>query len=190
MSDITKKAMEASLIKLLNQKPLNKITVSNITDDCGISRMTFYYHFSDIYELLEWSFDDIGKTVLKTDDKEKSWRDCLLDMFSKMRENRTLIMNVFRSVNKVKLDGFLFQSLYGYINSFVESSAEGMRVSKSDCDFIANTVKYALIGTVENWINAGMKEDPQYIVDKLAELYADSIPNALKNAQRARLKAA
>lgn len=107
-----------------------------------------------------------------------------------MRENRTLIMNVFRSVNKVKLDGFLFQSLYGYINSLVESSAEGMRVSKSDCDFIANTVKYALIGTVENWINAGMKEDPQYIVDKLAELYADSIPNALKNAQRARLKAA
>jgi len=39
------------LKKLLLQKPLTKITINDITDDCGISRMTFYYHFKDIYDL-------------------------------------------------------------------------------------------------------------------------------------------
>lgn len=48
MSQITKYALENSLKNLLLQKPLDKITISDITDDCGISRMTFYYHFKDI----------------------------------------------------------------------------------------------------------------------------------------------
>ena len=47
MSELTKRALEQSLKNLLLQKPLNKITISDIADDCGINRMTFYYHFKD-----------------------------------------------------------------------------------------------------------------------------------------------
>ena len=64
MSQITKYALENSSQNLLLQKPLDKITISDITDDCGISRMTFYYHFKDIYDLVEWScFEDAGKAL-------------------------------------------------------------------------------------------------------------------------------
>ena len=52
MSQITKRALEQSLKNLLREKPLSKITVTDITEDCGISRMTFYYHFKDIYDLV------------------------------------------------------------------------------------------------------------------------------------------
>ena len=55
MSQVTKRALEASLKHLLLQKPLNKITINDIAEDCGINRMTFYYHFKDIYDLVEWS---------------------------------------------------------------------------------------------------------------------------------------
>ena len=55
MSNITKQALEASLKRLLLQKPLTKITIADITEDCGVSRMTFYYHFQDIYDLVEWA---------------------------------------------------------------------------------------------------------------------------------------
>ena len=47
VSQTTKRALEASLKKLLLQKPLNKITINDITEDCGVNRMTFYYHFKD-----------------------------------------------------------------------------------------------------------------------------------------------
>ena len=50
MSQVTKRALEQSLKNLLLKKPLTKITVGDITDDCGINRMTFYYHFKDIYD--------------------------------------------------------------------------------------------------------------------------------------------
>ena len=54
MSEITKRALATSLKKLLSQKELTKISIKDITDDCGIQRQTFYYHFTDIYDLVEW----------------------------------------------------------------------------------------------------------------------------------------
>ena len=64
MSQITKRALEQSLKNLLLKKPLNKITISDITEDCGINRMTFYYHFQDIYDLVEWScLEDARKAL-------------------------------------------------------------------------------------------------------------------------------
>ena len=55
MSNVTKRALEQSLKNLLLKKPLTKITIGDITEDCGINRMTFYYHFKDIYDLVEWA---------------------------------------------------------------------------------------------------------------------------------------
>lgn len=66
MSQITKRALEQSLKNLLLKKPLNKITISDIAEDCGINRMTFYYHFQDIYDLVEWScLEDARKALEK-----------------------------------------------------------------------------------------------------------------------------
>ena len=54
MPNRTKQALEASLKKLLLEKPLDRITIQDLAADSGISRMTFYYHFQDIYDLVEW----------------------------------------------------------------------------------------------------------------------------------------
>ncbi|WP_434654795.1 TetR family transcriptional regulator [Thermoanaerobacterium thermosaccharolyticum] len=55
-SQITKKAMADVLKELMKTKPLNKISVQDIVDKCGLNRQTFYYHFHDIFELLEWIY--------------------------------------------------------------------------------------------------------------------------------------
>lgn len=64
MSNTTKLALEASLKKQLLHKQLDKITINDLTSDCGISRMSFYYHFKDIYDLVEW-VSSLGNTLHK-----------------------------------------------------------------------------------------------------------------------------
>ena len=64
MSQVTKRALEQSLKNLLLKKPLTKITINDIAEDCGINRMTFYYHFKDIYDLVEWSCLEDAKSAL------------------------------------------------------------------------------------------------------------------------------
>lgn len=57
MPSFTKKAIMDSFLRLMEKKPLDKITVRDIVDDCGINRNTFYYYFQDIYAVLEEQCD-------------------------------------------------------------------------------------------------------------------------------------
>ena len=61
----TKKALAASLKKFMKQKPLSKITVSQLISDCNVNRKTFYYHFEDIYDLLKWTLEEEAIEVVK-----------------------------------------------------------------------------------------------------------------------------
>ena len=64
MQNTTKQALEAALKNMLLKKPLDKITIQDLTSDCGISRMAFYYHFKDIYDLVEWAcYEDAAKAL-------------------------------------------------------------------------------------------------------------------------------
>ena len=54
---ITKKALASSLKELMETQPLTKISVGDICEKCGMNRKSFYYHFCDKYELVNWIFD-------------------------------------------------------------------------------------------------------------------------------------
>ena len=77
MSQTTKRALEASLKKLLLQKPLNKITINDITEDCGVNRMTFYYHFKDIYDLVDWILVEDASKILEGRQSFETWNEAL-----------------------------------------------------------------------------------------------------------------
>ena len=77
MSNTTKIALEDSLKRLLLRKPLDKITITDITTDCGISRMAFYYHFKDIYDLVEWCCVEDGTKALQDKKTYDSWTEGL-----------------------------------------------------------------------------------------------------------------
>ena len=79
MQNMTKQALKTSLEKLLAKKPLDKITINDLTSDCGISRMTFYYHFKDIYDLVEWVCLEESRKALQGKKTYESWQEGLLD---------------------------------------------------------------------------------------------------------------
>ena len=78
MSGLTKRMLAQSLIKLLYREPLSSITVQQITDDCGVNRQTFYYHFQDIYALLEWIFEEDARQLLGGNVTYASWKEKFL----------------------------------------------------------------------------------------------------------------
>ena len=96
MSQITKRALEQSLKNLLREKPLSKITISDITEDCGISRMTFYYHFKDIYDLVEWACMEDAAKALANKKTYDTWQQGFIQIFHAVRENKVFVMNVNR----------------------------------------------------------------------------------------------
>ena len=100
MSQTTKRALENSLKNIMLQKPFNKITISDITEDCGISRMTFYYHFKDIYDLVEWACMEDAQKALEGNKTYDTWQKGFLNIFQEVKENKAFILNVYRSVSR------------------------------------------------------------------------------------------
>lgn len=183
MSQITKRALEESLKHLLLKKPLDKITITDITDDCGVNRMTFYYHFRDIYDLVEWSCEEDASRALGGKRTYDTWQQGFLQIFQAVQENKPFILNVYHSVSREQVEHYLYRLTYDLLIGVVEEEAAGMQVRQEDREFIANFYKYAFVGLMLDWIKNGMKEDPQAIIDRLSLLVRGNMAQALANYQ-------
>ena len=179
MSQTTKRALEASLKKLLLEKPLNKITINDITEDCGVNRMTFYYHFKDIYDLVEWSCIEDAARALEGKKSYDTWQEGFLNIFHAVLENKPFITNVYRSVSREQVENYLYQLTYDLLEGVVEEQAAGMSVRPEDKAFIANVYKYAFVGLMLDWIKHDMKGEPKQIIDRLDLVLHGSITAAL-----------
>ena len=135
MSQMTKRALEASLKKLLLQKPLNKITISDIAEDCGISRMTFYYHFKDIYDLVEWVCVEDAARALAGKKTYDTWQEGFLNIFQAVLDNKPFIMNVYRTVSRERIEQYLNPLIHNLVLGVVEEKAVGLTVSEADKNF-------------------------------------------------------
>lgn len=175
----TKCALEASLKNLLLQKPLDKITINDITAGCGISRMTFYYHFKDIYDLVEWACVEDAARALAGKKTYDTWQEGFLNIFQAVLDNKPFIMNVYRAVGRERVEQYLNPLVHSLVLGVVEEKSAGMTVGQTDKDFIAYFYEYAFIGILLAWINENMKEDPARIVERTSKLLHGNIVRAL-----------
>lgn len=181
MSNTTKRALESSLKNLLLKKPLDKITINDIAEDCQISRMTFYYHFKDIYDLVEWSCEEDAAKALEGKKTYDTWQQGFLQIFEAVKENKPFIINVYHSVSREQIERYLYKVTYELLIGVVNEKSAGMNVRDEDKKFIADIYKYAFVGIMLDWIKGDMREDPKIIVEKLSIAIHGNIKNALEN---------
>ena len=110
----TKLAIVDTFWQLLEEKPYNKITVQDIADDCGINRQTFYYHFQDIYDLVEWTCIEDTEKVLKENRTYATWQEGILQIFEVVQENKPFILNVYRSVSREQIEENMSECAEGF----------------------------------------------------------------------------
>lgn len=184
MSNTTKLALEASLKKHLLSKPIDKITINDLTEDCGISRMTFYYHFKDIYDLVEWACLEDGKKALRDKKTYDTWQEGLCQIFEAVMENKPFIMNVYRSVSREKIEHYLFGLTYSLIAGVVEEKCAGAEVTEEDKRFIAEFYKYGFVGIMLDWIDRGMKDDYKVIVERMSVMLHGNVSHSIHNFEQ------
>lgn len=186
MPNTTKLALEASLKKLLLQKPLDKITINDLTTDCGISRMAFYYHFKDIYDLAEWVCVEDGTRALQGKKTYDTWQEGMLQVFEAVLENKPFILNIYRCVSREKIENYLYKLTFKLIAYVVEEKCAGSDLAKEDKAFIAEFYKYAFVGIMLDWIGNGMKGDHREIVRRMSITLYGNIANSIHNFEQAK----
>lgn len=179
----TKRMLAESLKKLMETKPLNKISIHEITGDCGVNRQTFYYHFHDIFDLLEWMFAEEALGLFDAGGKSFSLNEGVLQILRYIRENEALCLCTLQSLGHRHLRKFFYDGIYNVIRSVVNDYSADLNVSEDHKHFIAHFYTVSFAGFIENWLQEGLKDDPDEIIRLCEVTMQGNIRGALERFQ-------
>ena len=160
MANFTKHAIKASFMKLLNERPLNKISVRDIVEDCGINRNSFYYHFQDIPALL-------GEIMTEETD------ECFRAAFQFAQDNRNAVMHIYHSVNREMFTKDALKRCEYAVSSYIATVYPDDRICQADQQIVIRFIKCQLYGMCIDWIEQGMTDAAYDDLHRMLELVRD-----------------
>lgn len=181
MTSLTKDAIKKSFLKLLNSKPIDKITVKEIVEDCGINRNSFYYHFDDIPSLMEEIFNDQADEFVSHSFSPDNLYDSIMEAITFSLENKTAILHVFNSPNRQFYDRYLNRVARRTVTEFFDNfTKDSKRISEEDREAVVMYYKSLLIGFVFDWVSDGAQYDLSLKVKRICEIFEGTIELALE----------
>ena len=184
MSQMTKRALVASLKDLLAEKPLDKITVTDLTEHCGVNRNTFYYYYADIYALVEEIFQTETQLFMEKLHSYASWEEAFREATAFVSENKRAVHHLFNSGNRNILEHYYHKVTYAAMLSYVRGQAEGLSAAEEDIQALAQFYAAALSGMTADWLRGGMKSNVNDHIDRLGRLLEGNIRQALERSCR------
>ncbi|MBQ2053914.1 MAG: TetR/AcrR family transcriptional regulator C-terminal domain-containing protein [Eubacterium sp.] len=177
MSDnlITKRAIVDALKELTQTKTFDKISVKDISLQCGINRQTFYYHFEDKFILLKWIYEhDLFENYMK-DVSFDNWTIRLEELLTAMTKEKAFYVNTINHTENYIQEYLLVQTqdIFKQAINVIDESAnagESKTVSAEQRDFIARFFAYGSCGILIEWVSRGMIEEPGYITNNMKTL--------------------
>lgn len=158
-ADITKQAIVQTVKEMMASSTLERISVSLITEKCGLNRNTFYYHFQDKYNVLEWIFKTELLPVLEPFMSAEHWVEGVAVLCKQLREEKKFYTNAMRSEDSRGLRELLREYYKSFfLNSLSIFSMDGE--TEEGKQLIARFYSHAIIGLLTDWVNYGMKKDP------------------------------
>ncbi len=170
MADFTKKAIRASFMKLLNEKPLKQITVRDIVDDCGVNRNTFYYHFQDIPQLVESIVQEETDRLIQAYPTISSLEECVEAIIGFALENRRAVLHIYRSVNRAIYEQSQWRVCEHAVTTYMDEVLAGRNIAESDRVLMIEYMKCVCFGLVNGWLENGMQDDIRAMAHRLCEL--------------------
>ena len=184
-SELTKRALAASIEALLEKKPLDRITIKDITDECGVTRNTFYYHFEDVYDLLSYIFKRQADTVIRNYAEDDDWEGFFLNILTYLNENSNMINNVYYSMRQEELELYIKKVVGVYALQVIDIQTRGADVDEYAKKAAADFYKNAFVGATLQWIREGMQTEPALMAALYDSMFQGTVKAAIASAERA-----
>ena len=178
MANTTKQALEESLKHMLLKKPLDKITIRDITEDCGVSRMAFYYHFHDIPELLETTIKSDVDQIIQTNGHFGSPTDCLIPIVERCLKRKKAMLHIYRSVKRDVFQNELERIILYTVTQYIHTVTKDLNIPSEDKTILIQYYKCCLLGYTLDWLDKNMNFDLLKSVTRITDLIGDSLKQA------------
>lgn len=170
MSNFTKNAIKASFLKLLNERPLSKITIKDIVTDCGINRNSFYYHYQDIPSLIEEVIMEETDNIISQYPTISAFEECLKIAVEFALKNKKAVFHVYNSTNRNIFEHYLWNVCQYVVLTYINTVFSDYQVVESDKNVIVKFYKCEIFGQIIWWLDSGMQDDLLESSQRLCEL--------------------
>ena len=165
MAQYTQKAIRHTFLKMLEEMPLDKITVSALAGRCEISVNTFYYHYHDIYDLLDAELASELSPFLNG--RCEDWKKNLARLLHRMQEHAAIIHHASSSLSRERIERYVFQSSDGFFERLIDFYLPDRELSQDEKRAMADFCRYAFLGFLLRFIWNRMEGDVDRAVDLL-----------------------
>ena len=162
----TNKAIIETFEEMLDEMPFEKITVSSLAKRCEISPNTFYYHYEDIYDLLEKWFAIKREEWIDLHD----WKKSLKTMADSCHGHKKSFYHIYNSLSRNYLERMIFRYEKDVIAEYFDTMFKDKNVSEGKKNEITDFVLFGLTGAFLKFVWNDMKEDTDKFVDSIADL--------------------
>ncbi|MFB6466764.1 TetR/AcrR family transcriptional regulator C-terminal domain-containing protein [Cytobacillus sp. Hz8] len=177
---MTETAIANAMKKLMKVKPFSDISVNDIIKECDVSRKTFYYHFRDKYDVINWIFNtDVVDSILESTTLN-NWADGSLKLCRYIYENRTYYTNVVNIVGQNSFIEYLKNLTRLQVEKLSTQACGHLKIDKDDKDFMIEFFYNAFVAVFTTWIKSGMKDTPELIVKRWKAIADKSLENYVK----------
>ncbi len=170
MPGFTKRAIRDSFIKLLNERPIAKITVKDIVEDCGINRNSFYYYYQDLPSMIEEIILDEADEIIEKHPTVDSLEQGLDFAVSFVLENRRAALHLFHSGNRDLFEQYMWKVCEHVVETYINTAFADSPIGEKDKGIIIRYYKWCCFGAVLDWLNTGLKDDIQALFYRMGQL--------------------
>ena len=189
MAKQTQKFMMSTFMQLLEGESLDKITVRDIVEECEINRNTFYYHYSDIYDLLDDVFrvetekfmsEDVDENTTFGEEYERAARFVL--------KYKKAILHIYDSKKRDVLQNYLETLAFSFISRFVKKEADGYGLPDEDIDYITGFYTHAIVGNTLGWIKRKLPSGQEKFIARTAGTFNATVKDIIRQCLEERQK--
>ena len=170
----TGRRLREALVALMQDTPVDKISVQAVCEAAVVSKQTFYRHYADKYALLEEAFSELVLRPFEQESAQLRWTEGLVSRFRRMREHEAFVRNGYLSSD---VNG-LFQADVRLTREVLEGILRTHGADPADTllHFAMDVELYGTIYLVRDWVLAGMRTPEE----ELASLIVQTMPEVLK----------
>lgn len=185
-SQATKQALADSLKQLLTKKSFSKITVTEIVENCGYNRKTFYYHFEDIYSLLRWMLEQDLISAISNDDLTTDPEKVIRFALGYIKENRQLLTCVINELGHDELRNFLYQDFATPIRLVIQKAEqeEGRVFEDSYRDYLTAFYTSAISGMIMLVLLKRVPSEQAFIDDMITTFHVSMVALVREQGRR------
>lgn len=166
-----KNVISNTLVEMAQKKGIDKVTVKALIDACHISRQTFYYHFQDLMEVIEWTMEQAMQEILEKSLRAETPQEVLKILISFAMENRTLFCKLLDSQKRAQMEKLFVQAAKTYLQELLRNKSHEYSLNYSDMEVALDFLSYGITGMLFQCCRQS-----QVDVEKLAQQICRLLP--------------